>query len=647
MSPHLVGLASLHRFVFLLRGESSWSLSDDTHEPCGSTGRKPIPAAFSHVLPCFSGGLTGRDVSPCCHVSNVGYLVEGAKKNATVGECRDQAEERRASVRGVRGIPLVCGLEDLSEAAVLHRVQCLDRVEMFGEKRAGAGRLLCVGDLEGLRQGHQTLDRFVVGFADLLGLVGVHRLEDLAKCCVGRCVCVVCVGHVCVSVSEKGLNRLRDDTHEPCGWRKLKPSLRGFQQESECFSGTRHFAQNAPRRVSVWAWPLLVTYTIRPHGDVKLAPSCQSCERRTSVFGASSSCGLCRAVVLAGEVEELGFDRLPFRFGFAGDLSVHLVSKGTLVPTFGPSESVEQSVKFCFAKAGTRAIPATLSSFFLDVIPFAAAFGIEGEFNQTQNHHQVSDHLGLVERSTEGSEFDSILAAGQVGQVQQVVAIRFASALGVVFVSVLFDSLGVHHLFAFAGSGRSVDRSFVVADQGNQSCQGCRVSVPANRYVQAAAGIYLATASVDLVDRVLDLSYAFSPFEYWAYKFASFARVVFGSDTSVAFCFPSGWQPRYLVSAVVGSDRCVVGTGEGCFEFDSESDFVCVHRSVPLWFEVCFASRFLRRDDTHEPCVSRNIQPVPACFFSNSACFLGGHRCPNITPPSRSNMFRITRRTCC
>jgi hypothetical protein len=97
---------------------------------------------------------------------------------------------------------------------------------------------------------------------------------------------------------------------------------------------------------------------------------------------------------------------------------------------------------------------------------------------------------------------------------------------------------------------------------------------------------------------------------------------------------------------VVGSDRCVVGAREGCFEFDSEGDFVCVHRCVPVWFEVCFASRFLRRDDTHEPCVSRNIQPIPACFSSNSACFLTCHRCPNITPPSRPNMLRITRRTC-
>jgi hypothetical protein len=152
----------------------------------------------------FLGRHYGPDVGLCCVVLNVGYLVErSSTKNATAGECRDQAEERRDSVRGVRGIPLVCGLEDLSKAAVLHRVQGLDRVEVFGEKRAGAGCLLCVGDLKGFCQGHQTLDCLVVGFADLLGLVGVHRLEDLAKGCVRRCVWVVCVGHVCVSVSEK------------------------------------------------------------------------------------------------------------------------------------------------------------------------------------------------------------------------------------------------------------------------------------------------------------------------------------------------------------------------------------------------------------------------------------------------------------
>ena len=666
------GVGSGHRFVLLLRGESGWSLGDDTHEPCGSTGSKPISAAFSLVLPCFSGGPTGPDVGPYCLVLNVGYLVEVVHKNATVGECRDQAEERRASVRGVRGIPLVCGLEDLSEAAVLHRVQGLDRVEVFGEKRAGAGCLLCVGDLEGFCEGHQSLYRLVVGFADLLGLVGVHRLEDLAKGCVRSCVWVVCVGHVCVSVSEKGLNRLRDDTHEPCGFDNLKPSMREFGKDSAAFFPACWLSRMFAHSMGAYVGPLLTIYakevergpkesrenfagsagppanpqrslvlsqkefehgsllveelelgfrlasipqiafsevypagrawfvlhhrlhvsdgtfgspehslgvfvkaalcvgdhpfeasqfvldrllgagggcvvhlcfsgserewnrlrddTHEPCGLDKLKPipaaflnvfpcfwerptvrnvrpcrvvmdvgylvedagknatmgECrdQAKKRRDSVRGVLCGRGLGRAVVFAGELEEFGFDLLPFRFGFAGDLSVDLVAKGTLVPTLGPSESVEQSVDFGFAKAGTRSIPAALGAFLLDVVPLAAAFGIEGEFNQTQNHHQVSDHLGLVERSAEGSEFDSVFAAGQVGQVQQVVAIRFASALGVVFVAVLFDSLGVHHLFAFAGSGRGVDRSFVVADQGNQSCQGGSVSVPANRYVK-------------------------------------------------------------------------------------------------------------------------------------------------------------------
>lgn len=64
------------------------------------------------------------------------------------------------------------------------------------------------------------------------------------------------------------------------------------------------------------------------------------------------------------------------------------------------------------------------------------------------------------------------------------VPIRFAACFGVVFVAVLFDTLGVYHLFAFAGTGRGVDRSFVVTDQGNQSCQGGCVSVETDRYMQ-------------------------------------------------------------------------------------------------------------------------------------------------------------------
>jgi hypothetical protein len=63
---------------------------------------------------------------------------------------------------------------------------------------------------------------------------------------------------------------------------------------------------------------------------------------------------------------------------------------------------------------------------------------------------------------------------------------------------------------------------------------------------------------------------------------------------------------------VVGSDRCVVGAWEGGFEFDSESDLVCVHRCVPWWFEVCFATRLLRCDNTHG---AMHAKKHPAAFY--------------------------------
>ncbi len=130
-------------------------------------------------------------------------LVEGSPKNEVCGRVSRPSEERALPIRGVRGFPLVCGLEDLSKAAVFIASRAWTALKCSVRSGPALGGLLCVGDLKGFCQGHQTLDRFVVGFADLLGLVGVHRLEDLAKGSVGRCVLVVCVGHVCVSFWKK------------------------------------------------------------------------------------------------------------------------------------------------------------------------------------------------------------------------------------------------------------------------------------------------------------------------------------------------------------------------------------------------------------------------------------------------------------
>jgi len=121
-----------------------------------------------------------------------------------------------------------------------------------------------------------------------------------------------------------------------------------------------------------------------------------------------------------------------------------------------------------------------------------------------------------------------------------------------------------------------------LADQGNQSGQGGRIAVPFDRYVQSAARVDLRVVLVDLVDRVLDLFEAFVSLELGAYEFASLAVGCFWFDTRVAFCSPSGREPRYLVSVVVWSDRCGVAVWQGGLEFDSEGDLVSVHlRLVP------------------------------------------------------------------
>jgi hypothetical protein len=106
------------------------------------------------------------------------------------------------------------GLQDRAEPTSLHCVDGLDGVKVFDEQRACGLLLFCVGDLQGVGQGSQSFDRVVVRFSYLLGLVGVHRLEDLAKGGVGCLVWIDCVGHGYVSEGKEGLNRLRNINHE-------------------------------------------------------------------------------------------------------------------------------------------------------------------------------------------------------------------------------------------------------------------------------------------------------------------------------------------------------------------------------------------------------------------------------------------------
>jgi hypothetical protein len=117
----------IHVLVSVVVNEKSFS--DNTHEPCGSNCSKPISAAFPHVFSCLFACHTLPHVGVCCTCFHVGSSVASETKDATVGDCRDRMRIRRASVRGVRGIPLCGGLEDRAEPTSLHCVDGFDGVK--------------------------------------------------------------------------------------------------------------------------------------------------------------------------------------------------------------------------------------------------------------------------------------------------------------------------------------------------------------------------------------------------------------------------------------------------------------------------------------------------------------------------------------
>src|SRR5690606_18512036 len=133
----------------------------------------------------------------------------------------------------------------------------------------------------------------------------------------------------------------------------------------------------------------------------------------------------------------------------------------------------------------------------------------------------------------------------------QVVAIRFAALLGVVFVAVLLDLLRVGRLFAASRPGARKNGLLVVADQRNQSGQGGGVAIPFDRYVQSAGSVDLRAAGVDRVERRFDFGDSRFAFEFGAYEFASFARWSGRFDAAVLLRFPSRRQPGDLISVVV------------------------------------------------------------------------------------------------
>jgi hypothetical protein len=671
----------------------------DTNEPCVWNNLKSISAGFLSLFLCLPAGHTFAYVGVCGVRFKFGSLAESGFKIATVGHRRVQAKERRESVRSVL---LVGILEDRAQATASHRGEGLERVEVFVEERAGGLRLFRVGDLESFRKRHQALNRLIVGVANFLSLVCVHRLEDLAKGGVDALV-VVCVRHLCFSVSERCENRLGDDTKEPCGSTDIKPTLKTFQKDSESCAGPlvnprcalvfvqeelQHgllfvklgeFRFGLPRvsqvafsefdpahtarlvghhrfhifdgsfgssehrlgvlieaalrvgdhpleasqlvlnrmlcgggfcfahvysYVSRRGWNRFCNNTHVPCGSVKLKPMLPAIRSLFRCFliaknicdnaisggakeprhllstyavattrcprfavktresravlrgdrGAVNDQPLNGLVVFAGQIKELRFDRLPIAgLTFRSQFTESFVAKFAFVPTLGPTESVVQTVEFRFTFARTRSIPATLGAGFFVVVPIAAAFGVQGQFCQSQNQLDVSDELGFVERCGEGAEFNPILTAGKVRQIQKVVAIRFAAAFRFLLVSIGFDLLRVNHSLASLGSGAGEDRSFVVSNQGNQASQGRGVSSPANGYMESTRVVNPRSVFVDRVDCVLDISQPSVSAKDRRDKLAALATRC-RSNASVSFRLPSGRQPSDRQSTVVSTN---------------------------------------------------------------------------------------------
>nr|WP_231598513.1 hypothetical protein [Crateriforma conspicua] len=131
-----------------------------------------------------------------------------------------------------------------------------------------------------------------------------------------------------------------------------------------------------------------------------------------------------RPVVFAGHGEEFLFDRLPVAALVANSqFAEPFIAKVALVPTLCPTQPVEEPVQFRFPFAGTRSVPAALRPGLLGVIPTRASFAIQGEFNQAKYKLKVAGDLLFVQAAGKRPDLDAVSAAGEVRQVQQVVAV--------------------------------------------------------------------------------------------------------------------------------------------------------------------------------------------------------------------------------
>ncbi len=583
----LLRFVHCHGFVSREKGfEIVLPFGVNTHEPCIWKQLKRSPAVIRSLFRCFQASPTFAAVG---RKEMSGWFAERWQQRVTRANVGgDSTRNGRAGERGrkVAGGKLFAGRSNEVLQFLEPFAKVLQRTDVFPiDGMVGIGGRHVLDDLVKVFEQGQS--------PDMRGGVSVFDSSG-----------ILC--HGWVSVVGKG-KFVFVDTHEPCGFRHSKRSSGKFLNVSRtrfqrprlaiaaCFPSPFAAVANLATLddvddrifgdvlvIEVLAGVVFARFVhLRAAGDAGDAVfKGPVLLRHQTHFGVRPVF----VAVLFEQSDQLVDGHVCVSVPVAGLIADRkfaeaFVTKLALVPTLGPPEAVEKPVEFRFAVAGIRSVPATFGARLLGVVPSAAAFCIEGEFYQSQDHLDVSDQFRFVERAGKGPNLDPVSAGGEVRQIQKVVAVPFAACLCRVFVAVRFDLFRPVGSFAAFGAGRSVDGAFVIRDQRNQAGQGRGVAVPRNRDVQPARFVDPCATFFDRVNRGFDVCESFVAAKDRRHKFAGFPSGR-RANTSVAFRFPTRRQPGDRQTVVVSADRRRVGAGHVGFDFDAEGDVVCVHGLV-------------------------------------------------------------------
>ena len=290
-------------------------------------------------------------------------------------------------------------------------------------------------------------------------------------------------------------------------------------------------------------------------------------------------CVLGHGVVLLGQAAELGLD-LVLGDGVRNP-SVLLAPVNPGV-AFSPGQVAQEAFRLALARA--RLLPAPCGGLG---VPGRHPLGRQGPLDQPQADLDPANNLGRVERAGEHAKLDRVLViAGEIGEVQGVMAIAVQAALGLLVIAVFPHPAAVPAALAVLGTGDGVEALFQVGDDGDQPGQGLAgpIALPPDVDVDAAGGVYAMALGLERFEDLDHLADARFVLEHGADDLALMPAVPV-VDRTVVFGLPTGGQVGDLHSMVTGADPQAVvpyrAVGGDRFNLDSEGQFVGVH-GVPL-----------------------------------------------------------------